>query len=203
MPPLPSQKGTGKKGRDVRQSRSRNTTPSLAGSVSSMLQSESGYTPYLQLPLEKFRTADDLSETYGTTIPSSKDLEALLERLNKLIAVVDERGTICDKGMRKLADKRKDRLEEIENDRRDEERLKQDVANEEERGRSKSNKTKRKKDMTAPSQERPLTHGAHGLAPQDGSNLGNEYVTTVTFTITNIIGRALIARTGKAKDVSR
>ncbi len=177
MPPLPSQKGTGKKGRDPRQiSRSRNTTPSLVGSGSSIPQSDSGYTAFLELPIQSFRTADDLNETYGNTIPSSKDLEALLERLNELIDVVDTRGSICDKGMRMLSQARKNRLEEIESERRDEERkerLKRDAADEEERGRNKANKmNKKKKDHSAAREERPFTHGAHGLAPQDGSNLG-------------------------------
>lgn len=175
MPPLPSQKGTGKKGRDARQSRSRNTTPSLVGPGSSIPQSDSATTAFLELPISSFRTSDELSETYGSTIPSSNDLEALLKRLDKLIGVVDVRGNICDKGMRMLSQARKDRLEEIETERRDEERkerLKRDAADEEERGRNKANKMKKKKDLSTAREERPLTHGAHGLAPQDGSNLG-------------------------------
>jgi hypothetical protein len=77
--------------------------------------------------------------------------------------------------MRMLAQARKDRVEEIENERRDEERkerLKRDAADEEERGRNKANKVKKRKDASRAREERPLTHGAHGLAPQDGSNLG-------------------------------
>ncbi|CZR54848.1 related to NGG1-general transcriptional adaptor or co-activator [Phialocephala subalpina] len=176
MPPLPSQKGTGKKGRDARQSRSRNTTPSLVGPGSSIPQSDSATTAFLELPISSFRTSDDLNETYGSTIPSSNDLEALLKRLDKLIEVVDTRGNVCDRGMRMLSQARKDRLEEIETERRDEERkerLKRDAADEEERGRNKANKMKKKKDLSTAREERPLTHGAHGLAPQDGSNLGD------------------------------
>jgi transcriptional adapter 3 len=175
MPPLPSQKsqkGTGKKGRDVRQSRSRNTTPSLAGAGA---QGEAGYTAYLELPIGQFRTADDIIEHYGSAIPSSKDLEALLERLKRLVEVVEIRGSVCDKGMRMLAHTRKERLEEIETERRDEERkerLKRDAADEEERGRNKANKVKKRKELSSTREERPLTNGAHGLAPQDGSNLG-------------------------------
>ena len=162
------QKGTGKKGRDVRQSRSRNTTPSLGGARNSLPPNESGETSYLELPIQQFRTSDDVFENYGASIPSSKELEVLLERLQKLVEVVDVRGQVCDRGMRLLAQARKDRVEEIENERRDEERRersKRDAADEEERDRNRANKKKRK-------EERPLTHGAHGLAAQDGTNLG-------------------------------
>lgn len=74
-----------------------------------------------------------------------------------------------------VAQARKDRLEEIENQRRDEEqneRLKKEAADEEERGRNKANKIKKKKDVSTAREERPLAHGAHGVAPQDGSQLG-------------------------------
>ena len=92
-----------------------------------------------------------------------------MERLEGLFKIVETRGSICDKGMRVLAQARKDRFEEIETDRRDEERkerLRLDAAAEEERGRKKTT-SKNKKNV-----ERPLTHGAHVLAPQDGSNQG-------------------------------
>ena len=157
----------------MRQSRSRNTTPSLAGSV--VPPAESGETSYLALPIQTFGTSDDIVESYGSPIPSSKDLETLLERLKRLVDVVETRGAVCDRGMRMLAQARKDRLEEIENQRRDEEqneRLKKEAADEEERGRTKANKVKKKKDASSVKEERPLTHGAHGIAPQDGSQLG-------------------------------
>jgi transcriptional adapter 3 len=182
MPPPISQKGaqkgTGKKGRDtIRQSRSRNSTPSL------VVTQESGHTAYLSLPIQSFRTCDDIVEHYGgSAIPSSKDLEALLERLQKLAEVVENRGLICDKGMRKLAQERKDSLEEIEMQKRDleqRERVKKDAADEEERGRNKANKIKKRKDLSTAREERPLTHGAHGLAPQDGTGLGEKTLTVV------------------------
>lgn len=172
MPSAHSQKGTGKKGRDIRQSRSRNTTPSLAGSV--VPPSESGETSYLGLPIQSFRTFDDIVEPYVSPIPTSKELETLVERLQRLADVVETRGGVCDRGMRMLAQGRKDRLEEIESQRRAEEqneRLKKEAADEEERGRHKANKIKKKKDASSGKEDRPLTHGAHGLAPQDGSQL--------------------------------
>src|SRR6187402_432399 len=82
MPPLPSQKGTGKKGRDPRQSRSRNTTPSLIGSSSSLPQTESGHTAFLELPIHHFQTDDDIIDNYSSSVPNSRELEALVERLN-------------------------------------------------------------------------------------------------------------------------
>lgn len=173
-PPLPSQKGTGKKGRE-RQSRSRNTTPSLVGSSSSH-QTETGLTPYLELPVQHFQTDDEFFENYGSSIPSSKELEALLDRLTKLVDIVEQRGAVCDRGMRTVVGLRKDRLEEIESERRDEERkerLRKDAADEEERGRNKkASKMKKRKDASIAREERPLTHGAHGLAAQDGSHVG-------------------------------
>jgi transcriptional adapter 3 len=175
----PSQKGTGKKGRDVRQSRSRNTTPSIVGARTSLPPADSGETAYLELPIQSFRVSDDALDNYGTSIPSSKDLEALLERCKELKDIVETRGSVCDKGMRMLAQARKDRIEEIENERIDEERkerIKRDAADEEERGRSKANKLKKRKDASQGREERPLTHGAHGLAPQDGSNLGESWI---------------------------
>ena len=175
----PSQKGTGKKGRDVRQSRSRNTTPSLVGARTSLPPAESGETAYLELPIQSFRVSDDAVDNYGTSIPSSKDLEVLLERCRELVQIVETRGAVCDRGMRMLAQARKDRVEEIENERRDEERkerIKRDAADEEERDRNKANKLKKRKDSSRGREERPLSHGAHGLAHQDGSNLGELWI---------------------------
>lgn len=171
MPPLPSQKGTGKKGRDARQSRSRNTTPSLTG-ASSIPPGSAGSTAYLELPKSSFQTADDLTDKYTTVIPNSQELGDLLERLNALTKQAEARGAVCDRGMRMLAQARKDRIEEIETERRDEEnkeRVKKEVADEEERGRNRANKIKKRKDMSTSREERPFTHGLHGLAPQDGS----------------------------------
>lgn len=172
MPPSQSQKGTGKKGNSVRQSRSRNTTPSL--NSASLPPAESGDTAYLELPIASFRTSatDEIIEQHGSSIPSSKDLEALMERLQRLMDIVETRGNVCDRGMRMLAQARKDRLEEIESERRDAERmemLKRDAtAEEEERGRKANKPKKKSKDVSRAREERPLANGAS----QDMSNLG-------------------------------
>ncbi|CZT46793.1 related to NGG1-general transcriptional adaptor or co-activator [Rhynchosporium secalis] len=172
LPTGSSQKSTGKKGRD-RQSRSRNTTPSLA-------QPDLTETPYLKIPLLNFQT-DETIDSYGSgtsgsrDLPTSKDLEALQDRLSKFTTMVDARGAVCDRGMRAAVSHRKDRLEEVETERQDEERkerLKKDAADEEERGRNKkASKMKKRKDASTAREDRPLTHGAHGLAAQDGSHL--------------------------------
>ncbi len=110
----------------------------------------------------------------GSAIPDSRSLDALIDRIQNLLKEVEARGSASDRGMRRLAGLRKDRLEELEAERRDaeqKERLKREVEEEEERGR-KANKMKRKKEASAAKEERPLAHGAHGVAPQDGSNLG-------------------------------
>ncbi|KAF7934484.1 hypothetical protein EAE99_002935 [Botrytis elliptica] len=176
MPPMASQKGTGKKGRDPRQSRSRNTTPSLVGTATSVAPSDAGKTPYTQIPISILRTsvADEIVDQHASAIPNSRELEALMQRMERLAASIDERAAVCDKGMRVLAQSRKDRNEELEIEKRDEElkeRMRRDQADEDERGRHKAHKIKKRKDVSSAREERPLTHGAHGLAPQDGSNI--------------------------------
>ncbi|ESZ99042.1 hypothetical protein SBOR_0576 [Sclerotinia borealis F-4128] len=176
MPPMPGQNGTGKKSRNPRQSRSRNTTPSLVDASSSVAPPDIGRTPYTQIPISILRTsvADEIAEQHASTIPNSRELEALMQRMERLAASVDERAAVCDKGMRLLAQSRKERNEELEIEKRDEElkeRMKRDLAEEEERGRRKAHKNKKRKDVSSAREERPLTHGAHGLAPQDGSNI--------------------------------
>lgn len=184
MPPMASQKGTGKKGRDPRQSRSRNTTPSLVGTASSVAPSDAGKTPYTQIPISILRTsvADEIVDQHASAIPNSRELEALMQRMERLAASIDERAAVCDKGMRVLAQSRKDRNEELEIEKRDEElkeRMRRDQADEDERGRHKAHKIKKRKDVSSAREERPLTHGAHGLAPQDGSNIGKSSFNTV------------------------
>lgn len=166
MPPLPSQKGTGKKGRH---SRSRNTTPTVVGS----LLGSDGFTSFLELPSQPYQTIEDFSSTYANGIPISKELDALLDRLKNLVHIVEARGSVCDKGMRLLAQTRKDRLDEIETERREEEskeRLKRDIIDEEERGRNKMSKFKKRKEPSNTREKRPHIHGSHTSSAQDGSN---------------------------------
>ena len=171
MPSFAQKSNAKKSGRDnnSRRSRSRNTTPSVA-----RVEIE---TPYLEVRMKPFTfsTYDEIIEQQsGSAIPDSRSLDALMDRIQSLLKEVEARGTASDRGMRMLAKLRKERLEEVEAERRDEEqkeRLKREAADEEERGR-KAIKLKKRKDTSRAREERPLTHGAHGVAPQDGSNQG-------------------------------
>lgn len=181
MPLTAGQKGTSKKGKDAaRQSRSRNSTPSLAG-ASVGASSEQGDSTsagnYLDLAIHPFRSmaADEFPELLESGVPSSKALDSLLGRLLSLISTIEHRETICDKGMRKLSSIRKDRVEEVEQYRREQERqdrLKREHVDDIDLSRIKVSKNKKAKDASKSREERPLTHGAHQVAPQDGSSTG-------------------------------
>lgn len=174
MPSFAQKSSAKKGGRDsnARRSRSRNTTPG----VSRPVEME---TPFLEVRMKPFPISsyDEIVEQQsGSAIPDSKSLDALIDRIQSLLKEVEARGNASDRGMRMLAELRKERLEEVEAERRDEEqkeRLRREAAaaEEEERGR-KANKQKKRKDTSRAREERPLAHGAHGVAPQDGSNLG-------------------------------
>lgn len=181
MPPSFAQKSNAKKGgagkdSNARRSRSRNTTPGLTQRPVEM------ETPLTEVRMKPFSISsyDEIVEQQsGSGIPDSRSLDTLIDRIENLLKEVESRGNASDRGMRRLAGLRKDRLEELEAERRDEEqkeRLKREAAEEEERGR-KANKMKKKKETSRAREERPLAHGAHGLAPQDGSNLGRPFLT--------------------------
>ncbi|TVY57688.1 Chromatin-remodeling complexes subunit NGG1 [Lachnellula cervina] len=178
MPPLPSQKGTGKKGRDPRQSRSRNTTPNI------IPHTESGETGLLELPKDKFPTSPDFGDYVALAIPSSKDLEALSDKLKRLMAIIETRGDICNKGMRLMVEMRKDRQDDIARQNQEQEvveKKKRDAAEEEERGRHRASKLKRKKDISTGAEERPLTHGAHAYTEEDSAFLRDRGDRTTPF----------------------
>lgn len=105
----------------------------------------------------------------GSSIPDSKAIDTIIESINKLLDVAEARGKVCDRGMRLLSAQRKD---QVETERREQERIDREAADEAaERGRQAS-KMRKKKDSSKAREERPLTHGAHILAPQDGTNIG-------------------------------
>ncbi|KAI9817181.1 MAG: Transcriptional regulator [Pycnora praestabilis] len=178
-------KGKGK-GREARRSRSRNTTPSSIG-ASAVLR-DATHTGYLDIPIADIMvptnpTYDDLMERYGSgsNIPESKNLDSLAEGLRTLARLAGIRDEACTRGMRELAERRKDRQEELRQkereDREMEERERKEklrreaVAKEEEEERlgRKGGKFKKRKDRSnARDEQRPLAHGAHGLARQDG-----------------------------------
>ena len=177
MPPV-GNKGKSK-AKEGRQSRSRNTTPGSV--VSAPASTMAAYTMYLDIDIGKLMIPsnilyDDILERHGGSggIPDLKHLEALAGDLNTLSQLADSRGNACDGGMRKLSDRRKEKIEEereLEQATREAEEkatLKRVAEDEElERGR-KSSKMKKRKDRSSIREERPLTHGAHGVARQDG-----------------------------------
>lgn len=169
MPSAHKSKG---KGRDSRQSRSRNTTPSGASapSVSAMpIQSymENDVTKLIDLANGQY--ADVLELVAAQNIPDSKTLETLVEHLKSLSDMADARGEVCNAGMREMSQKRKDVMgdQELEREVRDRSKLKRET--EEDDDIHKGGKLKKRKERASAKEERPLTHGAHDVARQDGA----------------------------------
>lgn len=165
MPSAYKSKG---KGRDARQSRSRNTTPSNAGSVVPPLPSylENDVTKLIDLANGQYTELLDL--VAGPNIPDSKTLETLVEHLKSLSDMADARGEMCNAGMREMSQKRKEVMEDAELSREvgDRAKLKRETEEDEEIPKG---KTKKRKDRASAKEERPLSHGAHGVARQDGA----------------------------------
>lgn len=177
MPPLGG-KGKGK-GREARRSRSRNTTPSSV--VSAGVSIGSANTAYLDISTGSLMvptniTYDDILERHGGSggIPDPRHLEALAADLKTLGQLAETRGKACDKGMRELAVRRKERLEgDREKERatreaEEKEKMKREAEELDDRTAKKGAKLKKNKDRNVAREERPLTHGAHGVARQDG-----------------------------------
>ncbi|KAF9875837.1 transcriptional regulator [Colletotrichum karsti] len=119
MPPAASQKGTGKKaGPNAMRQRSRNTTPSSAVPSASLPPIEAVDTDYLELRVEQFRnlTYDDLvdSSIPSSAIPDFKAFEAMIARLQRLQETIDRRSNFCDRGMRILANTRKQYINDVD-----------------------------------------------------------------------------------------
>ncbi|KAJ5308783.1 hypothetical protein PENANT_c013G03516 [Penicillium antarcticum] len=169
MPSAYKSKG---KGRDARQSRSRNTTPSSASAPTipgPPLQNylENDVTKLIDLANGQYSNVLDLLAAQN--IPDSKTLEALVEHLKSLSDMADARGEVCNAGMREMSQKRKEVMEDQELDRevRDRARLKRET--EEEDDIHKGGKLKKRKERASAKEERPLTHGAHQIGRQDGA----------------------------------
>jgi transcriptional adapter 3 len=174
-------KGKGK-GREVRQSRSRNTTPSsgLSASTATGASSVPGYLdndPSKLFSPSTIQYADILERLGGGgTIPDSKTLELLSEHLKTLSQLADERGDICNAGMRELSQRRKevleDQREQEERDAEERVKMKREADDEEDGSRAlKGGKLKKRKER-ASKEDRPLAVGAHEIARQDGGELG-------------------------------
>ncbi|KAL4907304.1 hypothetical protein BDW74DRAFT_148911 [Aspergillus multicolor] len=162
-------KGKGK-GRDVRPSRSRNTTPSSGFSAAPAATSAPA-TSYLDNDASKLvvpvtvQYAEILERMGGVgPIPDSKSLELLMEHLKSLSQSAEARGDACNAGIRELSQKRKEVADEPES------YVKHEAEEEEEEGKaSKVGKFKKRKERGSSSkEERPLTHGAREMGRQDG-----------------------------------
>ena len=122
---------------------------------------------------------DEILERHGSGggVPDPKLLEAMANDLKKLSQQADTRGQSCDGAMRELSRRRKAKMEEereieqIKREAEEKESLKRVVENEDDSRERKGGKPKRRKDPAVAKEERPLTHGAHGLARQDGLDL--------------------------------
>jgi transcriptional adapter 3 len=172
MAPSSSQKGTGKKGgagairqqQQQQQQRSRNTTPGASPAVASLPPVETVETETIDLRFEVFRnlTFEDMVDpaASNTLSPDSKSLDGILSRLQRLSDIIDKRGTNCDRGMRLLAQTRRQRLDEQALERGREEERRQREAEDEERER-KANKKKRKGTDSLAPQSRNTGQSSH------------------------------------------
>lgn len=152
-PPASGNKGTNKKNiAAAMQKQSRNTTPAPAAPIATAnLPPQDFYDPdYLNTRVILFRNLDydDLVDQSASlaTVPDSKSLDGMIERLKSLHSIMEKRSTFYDRGMRYLADERKKRPDDFDRGRADGEQ------------EGKRPKHKRKK-------------GSDTLAPQE-SNIG-------------------------------
>ena len=185
MPPIG---GKGKKGKEGRQSLSRNTTPSSVVSASASVMS--AHTAYLEIAISHFTIPnnvlyDDILERHGGSggIPDPQHLETLANELKTLSQSAEARQNACDGGMRKLSERRKERIEEereLEHASREAEEkanLKRAAEDEELDRDRKGGKMKKRKERSTIREERPLTHGAHSVMRQDGlTSVKREFV---------------------------
>lgn len=171
MPPASSQKGTGKKGAGaIARQRSRNTTPSSVPPPASLPPIDVKQTEYLDLNYDSFRnlTYEDVVDqnAISSGMPESKNLDGMMTRLQRLQETLERRHNFCDRGMRLLVPLLRARLDDERS--REEERLRREAAEDDERARkaNKANKANKKKRKAADS-----------LAPHD-TNLGQSTIYT-------------------------
>ncbi len=181
MPPMGGKSKP--KVRDGRQSQSRNTTPGSMVSVpisvvgtSNNINSDTPMAGLIETSSTNYE--DILGRHNGGGIPDPRHLEHMARDLSILDLQAGSKGETFDTGMREISKVQKERLE-VE---REKERMKRDaeekenlkrVAEDEDdaRGRKTTKPKKPKKERSDLREERPLTHGAHGIARQDGLDL--------------------------------
>ncbi|KUI70701.1 Chromatin-remodeling complexes subunit NGG1 [Cytospora mali] len=149
MAPASSQKGTGKKGAGaIARQRSRNTTPSSVPPPASLPPIETKQTEYLDLNYDSFRniTFEDIVDQNASNsgMPDTRNIDGIMTRLQRLSETLERRHNFCDRGMRLMVPILRTRIDEERT--REEERLRQEAADDEERARkaNKANKKKRK-----------------------------------------------------------
>ena len=134
-------------------------------------------TPLAHLLLPTQMPYDEILDRFGggSGIPDAKNIDALATDMRRFAQLAENRGRVCDKGMRELSKRRKEVVEQQRErewqDREFEERqekLRREAAAKAEEGAAKDRKMTKARKIAVPREERPLTHGAHGLARQDG-----------------------------------
>jgi transcriptional adapter 3 len=185
MPPLAT-KGKGK-GRDARRSRSRNTTPN--SSISNAPPTTPALTSYLGIDTSRLLVPSnpqyaDMIERLELKqgMPEPKHLDSLVEQLRQLSEAAEARSQACYLAITALSDKRKEIAEqERERERQEREaesrrariRKEAEEADDDSVAR-KGGKLKKRKDRPSTREERPMSHGAHEVARQDGLDVKQE-----------------------------
>ena len=157
------------KGRETRQPRSRNTTPSSELSLEATIALPAR-ARYIENDVSNFilpssgQYSEILDRTGGVgPIPDSKSLESLVDQLKSLSRLAEDRGDACNVGIRELSQKRKEVVEEPT-------RIKREAEDDEESSRASNGRKLKKRRDRAAAEERPLSHGSHEVARQDGTD---------------------------------
>lgn len=114
MAPGSNSAGSGKKNAVTMPRPSRNSTPAPAS-----LPPQEFYDPdYLNTRVILFENLsyEDLVDqgASNATVPDSRSVDAMLEKLKSLINIMEKRSTFYDRGMRHLADERKNRPDDYD-----------------------------------------------------------------------------------------
>ena len=175
------------KGREGRQSRSRNTTPS--STVEAPVPAVPTHTTFTEIPIGNLMvpsniTYDDILERHGGagTIPDPSHLTTIAKDLKQLAELAAARADACNQAMRACAERRKEALAEESAREREREQarireaeekeaLKKEAEDDDDIRDRKPGKQKKRKDRSTVREERPPNYAAHGLARQDGLDL--------------------------------
>lgn len=180
MPPIGGK--TKPKVRDGRQSQSRNTTPGSIVSVPISVGPPTAIhadTPMAGLaePVS-INYEDILGRHSGGGIPDSGHVEHMAKDLTDIDHQADLKGELFDTTLREIVRLQKARIDEerererMRRDAEEKDALKKAVEDEDDARVKRMAKPKKlKKERSDLKEERPLTHGAHSLARQDGLDI--------------------------------